>query len=140
MREACLDAGVLGIYFSKDRTPEVKRLMNAILSGKVTAYMLKHVLVEVHFHLCKLQGVTEANAQVTNFQASYPVILVDLDDSLMLHAGKLKCQHARVLSYNDCMTIAFCLRENVELHTTEKFLKDVPHNTLQRLRVVRYDW
>ncbi len=140
MKKICLDAGVLGIYFSSQRTSEVKGLMDSISAGKLGAYMLKHVLVEVHFHLCKDQGITEANTQIINFQTQYPVSLVDLDDSLILHAGKLKCQHVGTLSYIDCMTIAFCLRENAELHTTEKLLKQIPNNTLQRLRFVKYNF
>jgi predicted nucleic acid-binding protein len=138
MKKICLDAGVLSIYFSSQRTPEVKALMDSIKAGKLDAYMLKHVLIEVYFHICRDQGITEANTQITNFQSQYPVSLVDLDDSLVLHAGKLKCQHVRTLSYIDCMTIAFSLRENAELHTTEKLLKQIPHNTLQRLRFVKY--
>ncbi|NMC03641.1 MAG: type II toxin-antitoxin system VapC family toxin [Candidatus Lokiarchaeota archaeon] len=129
---------VLTIYFSSQRTSEVKSLMDSIKAGKLDAYMLKHVLIEVYFHICRDQGITEANTQITNFQSQYPVSLVDLDDSLVLHAGKLKCQHVRTLSYIDCMTIAFCLRENAELHTTEKLLKQIQHNTLQRLRFVKY--
>jgi predicted nucleic acid-binding protein len=140
MRKVCLDAGVLSIYFSNQRTPQIKGLMDLIKAGKLSAYMLKHVLVEVHFHLCKDQGVTEANTQIINFQTQYPVSLVDLDDSLVLHSGKLKCQHVGTLSYIDCMTIAFCLRENAELHTTEKLLKQIPNNTLQRLRFVKYNF
>ncbi|HME51789.1 MAG TPA: PIN domain-containing protein [Candidatus Lokiarchaeia archaeon] len=140
MKKICLDSGVLGIYFSKDRTAEVKAIMDEIKAGKVSAYMLKHVLIEAYFHICKNQGVTEATTQITNFQSQYPINLVDLDDPLILHAGKLKCQHAQFLSYIDCITIAFSLRENAELHTTEKLLKQIPHNTLQRLRFVKYNW
>jgi hypothetical protein len=39
---------------------------------------------------------------------------------------------------NDCMSIAFCLNNGVTFHTTEKNLKKIPHNTLQRLKVVKY--
>ena len=114
--------------------------MGEIKAGKVSACMLKHVLIEAYFHICKDQGVTEATTQITNFQSQYPINLVDLDDPLIFHAGKLKCQHAQVLSYIDCITIAFSLCENAELHTTEKLLKQIPHNTLQRLQFVKYDW
>jgi predicted nucleic acid-binding protein len=70
----------------------------------------------------------------------FPINFIDLDETLILHAGKLRCQHANTLSYNDCITIAFCLREGAELHTTEKLLKQIPHNVLQRLRIVKYIW
>jgi len=89
MKKICLDAGVLGIYFSKDRTAEIKSLMDEIKAGKVSAYMLKHVLIEAYFHICKDQGVTEATTQITNFQSQYPINLVDLDDPLIRFAFQM---------------------------------------------------
>jgi len=114
--------------------------MDEIRGEKCRGYVLKPVLVEAFYHLCGDAGLQAANAQVVNFIRNFPVVLVDLDEPLILHAGKLKCQHAAALSYIDCMSIAYCLRENVEFHMTEKLLKAIPHNTLQHLRVVKHTW
>ncbi|MEX2680280.1 MAG: PIN domain-containing protein [Candidatus Sigynarchaeota archaeon] len=140
MRNIYIDTGVLSNYFSSARAASVKALMDEIRDGKSRGYILKPVLVEVFYHICSDAGLQAANAQVVNFIRNFPIVLVDIDEPLILHAGKLKCQHAAVLSYIDCMSIAYCLRENIEFHTTEKLLKAIPHNTLQRLRVIKHSW
>jgi predicted nucleic acid-binding protein len=140
MKAICIDTGVLSIYFSTNKTAAVKSLMNDILGGKYRVAILKPVLVEEFFQICKDSGLQEANTQILNFMRNFPIDFVDLDESLILNAGKLKCQHASTLSYIDCMSIAFCLKQGAELHTTEKLLKQIPHNVLDRLRTVKYDF
>ena len=46
----------------------------------------------------------------------------------MIKAGLLKCQHAKVLSYNDCFAIAYALNKKFTFHTTEKGLKEIQPN------------
>ena len=127
--QVCLDAGVIFQYFSKPRPEKVSNLMNDIEQEKVIANVLKPVLCEVFFHLCKAYGKESAEIQLMTFTRSFPVQGIDLDDSLVLKAGLLKCQHRKQLSYNDCMSIAWCLNNKVEFHTTEKLLKRIPENT-----------
>lgn len=37
----------------------------------------------------------------------------------------MKCQHSNILSYIDCLTIAFSLNKKITLHTTEKNLGEI---------------
>jgi hypothetical protein len=64
--------------------------------------------------------------------------LVNIKDDLIFSAGKLKCQNRKTLSYNDCLSIGFCLNNQAEFHTTEKNLKNIPNNTLKRLKTEIY--
>lgn len=138
--DICLDAGVLGIYFSVDCTAQVHALMNDVREGKVHSCIVKPVVSEVFFHLCKGQGVSEATTQLVNLFKLYPIELVDMDQELLFSAGKLRCQHASTLSYIDCMSIAYCLASGAAFHTTEKRLKRIPNSTIRRLQVVTYAW
>ncbi len=138
MPKACIDAGVLGIHFSDDPTQEVKELMDSVLTEKIIAYILRPILIEAYFHICKLKGVEVAQITIASFIQKYPVELVNITDDLIFSAGKLKCQNRKTLSYNDCLTIAFCLNNKAEFHTIEKNLKKIPNNTLRRLKTVTY--
>ena len=136
--KVCIDTGILSIFFSKESTPEVDKLMERILNQSLECYILKPVLCEVFFHLCQLKGKDEANSMIMTFIRKYHPILVDLDEGLILETGLLKCQHHTHLSYIDCMSIGFCLNEKIPFHTTEKHLKSIPQNVLQKLNVVKY--
>ncbi|MEJ2276936.1 MAG: PIN domain-containing protein [Candidatus Lokiarchaeota archaeon] len=130
MQKVCLDAGVLGIHLSRDTTKEVNDLMNAILKKEIQAYLVKSILIESYYHLCKLKGIEIAKIVITSFLKTYPVELISIGEDLIFSAGKLKCQNRKILSYNDCLCIAFCLNNKVEFHTTEENLKNIPDNTL----------
>ena len=99
---------------------------------------MKSTVIEVLNHLCILQGKSLALTRLAELFHEYPIMQLGLDDQLINRAGILKCQHRTTLSYNDCISIAFCLIENISFHTTEKKLKKIPHNTLNRLQVVKY--
>ena len=138
MRRICLDAGVLSIHFSQESTQKVINIMNSILKNNVKAYILKPILIEAYYHLCKLQGIEIAKISIGSFIKKYPIELIGITNDLIFSAGKLKCQNRKKLSYNDALTIAFCLNNQVEFHTTEKRLKKVPNNTLKRLKIKKY--
>ena len=138
MPKVCIDAGVLSIYFSDSPTEKVKKLMGAILAEEIMAYILRPILIENYFHICKLNGIDVAQIKIASFIIKYPVKLIKPTDVLIFSAGKLKCQNRKTLSYNDCLSIAFCLNNNVEFHITEKNLKKIPNNTLKRLKTEKY--
>jgi predicted nucleic acid-binding protein len=140
MKKVCLDAGVLDFYMSENRTRQVKMLMDEVRNHVIQAYIMNPVLSEVFFHQCRTRGALEAAVQLKNLLDNYPIEFVDPDRDLLFSAGKLRCQHASTLSYIDCMSIAYCLDSGAEFHTTEKKIKQIPHNTLTRLRVVKYSW
>ncbi|MHA1674270.1 MAG: PIN domain-containing protein [Promethearchaeota archaeon] len=136
----CLDTGVIVLFTGKDVNDKIIRLFNAIRSKKITAFAMKTTILEVLNHLCILQGKSLALTRLVELLEEYPIIQVGLNDQIINQAGILKCQHRTTLSYNDCISIAYCLIENMSFHTTEKKLKKIPHNTLNNLRVVKYDF
>jgi predicted nucleic acid-binding protein len=140
MKKVCIDAGVLGLYLSENRTPQIKMLLNDVKNRLIQAYIVNPVLSEVFYHQCKKRGALETTIQLRNLLDNYPIELVELDRDLLFSAGKLRCQHQSILSYIDCMSIAYCLQSGAVFHTTEKKIKQIPQNTLARLHVVTYAW
>ncbi len=140
MKEGCLDTGVLGIYLSINPGKKIQNLIQNIRKGLTKAFVLKPVLIEIFYHLCKIEGKEIASIKIAYLKSQIPFILVDLDDSLILKAGILKCQHRTSLSYIDCMSIAFCLNTNTTFHTTEKLIKKIPNNTLNQLKIEKYSF
>ena len=138
MSTICLDSGVLSIFFTKNPTQQVKTLMLKIQKQNIRAYLPKPVLIEVFFHLCTNDGKEIAKITLVNFLKKYPLHLVEFDTNLLIHTGQLKCQHRSALSYIDCMGIAVALNHKIPFHTTEKKLKKIPNNVLDRLKVVTY--
>ena len=140
MQKICLDAGILSLFFSKNVPPKVNLLMESIKTKKIECFILKPVLCEVFFHICQLRGRDEANEKIISFIRKYTPNLVELDESLILETGYLKCHHRTTLSYIDCMSIGFCLNEKLPFYTTEKNLKNIPNSLLSKLKVVKYNY
>lgn len=135
---AILDTGILSIFLSSNPTPSVISLMRKIRKGEIQAKIPKPIIVETFFHVCKTNGKEKAQISIMNLLKHYPIDLIEFTPSLLLAAGVLKCQHRTHLSYNDCMSIALALDLKAIFHTTEKRLKEIPNNVLNRLKVVSY--
>ena len=140
MKEICLDTGVISIFFSNNPTNQVINLMKDIQQQKISAYLPKPVMIEAFFHVCKNDGKENAKIILITFLKKYPLNLIEFDNNLIIHAGQLKCQHRSNLSYIDCMGIAIALNRKIAFHTTEKKLKKIPHNVLEKLIVVKYSF
>ncbi len=140
MQKICVDAGVLSIYFSDDTSKKVMDLIQKIKQGEYKCFLLGPVLIEVYWNICKFSGIESARILLSNFLRDIPHEIVPANESLIYTAGKIKCQHRTTLSYNDCMSIAFCLKNNITFHTHEKNLKKIPYNTLERLKIARYSF
>jgi predicted nucleic acid-binding protein len=125
--KACLDTGVITLFYSENAPSSINELLIHIEKGTMQAYTLYPLLVEVIFHICKLDGKDAAIKKISNFLNEYPIKIISLDPSLCIKAGLLRCQH-RTLSYNDCIAVSFCLNHKMTLHTTEKKLKDLTPN------------
>ncbi len=136
----CLDTGPIVLFTGENPNEKIVQLFSTILKKKKTAFVMKTTMIEVLNHLCLLQGKVMALTRLSELFEKYPLIQLDLNSHLIYKAGILKCQHRTALSYNDCISIAFCLTENISFHTTEKKLKKIPRNTLHDLRVVRYQF
>ena len=129
----CLDTGPLTLHFTKDEPKDITTLMNDIKHQKTKAYVITPILVEVFKHLCIAKGKPFAESSISALQKNYPLILVSLTSDTIFKAGGLKCQYRRILSYFDCLVIAYALNEKLVLHTTEKELPRI-----QNLRVKKY--
>ena len=138
MQKICLDTGILNLYFANGTPKKVNDLISRVKKGELQCYIIESVLVELYLNICRREGIEIARITILSFIREFPHILVNLDEDLIITAGKLKCQHRTDLSYIDCMSIALCLNNGITFHTTEKNLKKIPHNTLQRLKVVKY--
>jgi hypothetical protein len=138
MQNICLDTGVLGLFFVEPQTPEIKSLISNILNKNVNPHIVKPVLCELFYHLCREFGRDISSTMISSLKHKFPFILVDLDESLITLAGTLKCQHHTLLSYIDCMSLSFCLNNKMAFHTIEKCLQKIPQSILDRLIIVKY--
>ena len=140
MDRICLDTGVLSILLSGNPTEKIQRLQKNAHTNKVECHILSPMLVETYWQICKIKGIEIAKIAITSFVRKFPHVLVDLDENIILKAGMVKCQHMTTLSYNDCISIAYCLNTKMAFHTTEKTIKKIKHSTLEKLKVVQYDF
>jgi len=120
VKKVCLDTGMITLLYSKDTPQPILQLFKNIEAEKIQAHVLSPLLAESFFHICKLSGKVAAETILATFLNSYPIKLVNLNQSLIIKAGLLKCQHAKILSYNDCFAIAYALNKKFTFHTTEK--------------------
>ena len=140
-KRVCLDTGILSIFFSNlELDKKLKNLVQQARENKLEIHILKPILVEVFHQLCKIRGKEVAKLTLMSFLNTFPIKEVNLDDHLIFSAGIIKCQHRKRLSYNDSLLIAYCLNNKIEMHTTEKRIKDIPNNTLDRLKIIKYDF
>ena len=129
----CLDTGVLTLFLSKDTPEPVTQLFKNIKEKKITAYIVTPLLAESFYHICKLKGKVDAETIIAAFLNTYPVKLMNLNQSLIIKAGLLKCQYSKKLSYNDCFGIAYALNKKLTFHTTEKSLGKILPNLKLKL-------
>ncbi len=125
MKRACLDTGIITQFYSKEPPKSILDFMNSIKAGKIEAYALSPIIVEAFYHICNLKGKASAETMIATLLKTYPIKIVNLNQSLIFKAGILKCQYRTELSYNDCYAIAFSLNKKVTFHTTEKNLNRI---------------
>lgn len=116
----CLDTGMITLLYSKDTPQPILQLFKNIRDERIEAHVLSPLMAESFYHICKLSGKVAAETILATFLNTYPIKLVNLNQSLIIKAGLLKCQHAKILSYNDCFAIAYALNKRLAFHTTEK--------------------
>ncbi|MFO8019978.1 MAG: PIN domain-containing protein [Promethearchaeia archaeon] len=131
---ACLDTGIVTQFYSKNPPKKIVNVINRIKKKELKASLLYPILVEIYFHICKLLGKDAAETRVASFLNNYSVKVINLNYSLIFKAGGLKCRYAHILSYNDCLLIAYALNKKITLYTTEKDLK----KTVPSLKVKEY--
>ena len=135
MSRACLDAGVISLYYLKDPPEKIIDLMTSVKDGQIVAIVPSIILVEVFKHLCIAGRKEYATSCIRSFELKVHPILIQLTSDLIIEAGLLKCQFRNTLSYNDSIAIAIALKEKATFHTTEKNLPKI-HN----LQIISYEF
>ena len=77
MVKACLDTGIIALFYSKDAPKPILKLMKEIKEEKIEAYIVLPIITEVFFHICKLNGKVAAESTIASFLNSYPIKMVN---------------------------------------------------------------
>lgn len=127
-KQICLDTGIITLLYSKDQPEEISKLFTQIMKNEIEAHVVSPIMTESFYHICKLIGKVAAETTVATFLNTYPIKLINLNQSHIIKAGLLKFQYYQELSYNDCFAIAYALNKKLAFHTTEKNLKKILPN------------
>lgn len=133
-KQICLDTGIITLLYSKGKPSKITTLFNQIRKDELEAHIVSPIITEAFFQICKLRGKVDAEITIATFLNTYPIKLINLNQSLIIKAGLLKCQHYDELSYNDCFAVAYALNKKLTFHTTEKNLGKI----LPNLRIKSY--
>ena len=131
----CLDTGPIFLNYAKNPPTKIYKLFEDIKKKNIEAYIVSPVLAEVYKHLCVNNGKDFAQSSINNFYERYPINIVNINKSLTMKAGSLKCKYRKNLSYVDCFVIALGLIQGIPIHTTEKNLPDI-----HKLKVITYSF
>ena len=134
-QQICLDTGPIYLNFSKVPPEKIITLFDDIKNKKLEAFIVSPVLTEVFKHLCTNNGKDFAQSCINNLYERYPITIVNINKSLTMKAGSLKCQYRTKLSYVDCFVIALGLIEGIPIHTTEKDLPEI-----YKLKTITYSY
>ena len=142
MKKVCFDKGIFLLYFSKGSIARKKilQMLKGSLEGKYEIHVLKPVISEVVCKYCLLRGKDAARNEIFALLKRYPFKEIPLNYPIIFDTGILKAQDRIRLSYNDCFSIIYCVQNKIPFHTTEKKLKQIPLSTLQKLKVITYQW
>ncbi|MBN2152116.1 MAG: PIN domain-containing protein [Candidatus Lokiarchaeota archaeon] len=124
----------------EEEKEDIVKLVSNLKKGIFHGQVLAPLLCEVYFHLCRPKGKYYASMKVSSLPAAYSIEIIHVDMRITIRAGQLKCQYQHALSYNDCLSIVYCLESRLPFHTTEKKLKTYPGAVLEHLQVVQYSW
>lgn len=133
-KQACLDTGLITLLYSKNPPKEISQLFKEIEMEKFEGHIVSPIISEAFYHICNINGKAAAESAIASFLHKYPIKLIHLNQSLIIKAGLLKCQHYKSLSYNDCFAIGYALNKKLTFHTTEKGLKEI----VPQLKVKQY--
>jgi len=134
-QQICLDTGPINLNYSKNPPIKIEELFDNIKKKKVEAYVVTPVLAEVYKHFCVSNGKDFAQSSINNIYERYPINIININKSLTIKAGYLKCNYRKKLSYVDCFVIAYGLIEGMPIHTTEKNLPEI-----DKLKVITYSF
>lgn len=143
-RKIYLDTGVIMLHFVKNPGDKIQRLysdLTHVTNAPIQAYILEPVLEEMANQICVTYGKANVELYVRSFLQNYHIHVVPTTLDLITKAGILKCRYRTFLSYNDALIIAYCLREKIDLHTTEKRMRTKFRPELvNKLKIVPYSF
>jgi len=122
-RKIYLDTGVIMLHFMKHPNDKIQQIYSRLKEGAIQAYILEPVLEEVAYHICVTYGKAKVDSYVRSFLQQYHITIVQPTLDLVTESGILKCKYRTFLSYYDALLISYCLKEKIEIHTTEKRLR-----------------
>lgn len=134
-QQICLDTGPIILNYSKNPPIKIEELFENIKKKNVEAYVVTPVLAEVYKHLCDSNGKDFAQSTINNIYERYPINIININKSLTMKAGYLKCNYRKKLSYVDCFVIAYGLIEGMPIHTTEKNFPEI-----HKLKIITYSF
>jgi predicted nucleic acid-binding protein len=129
-----LDTGIITLFYTQSSPHEIANLMEEIKLWKITAYINWLTLVEAFNNLCIAKGKNFAESTIVSFLNTYPIKLLESNQSLIIKAGLLKCQYRTKLSYIDCLMIAHSVNQKLIVHTTEKDLPKIPSLLIKKYK------
>ena len=120
---------------------KIQQLYTQLKEGAIQAYILEPVLEEVAYHICVTYGKAKVDSYVRSFLQQYHITIVQPTLDLVTESGILKCKYRTFLSYYDALLISYCLKEKIEIHTTEKRLRTkFRPDIANKLKIISYSF
>ncbi len=138
-KKVYLDTGVIMLNFIKKPPQKIQKLYEQIKNGTIFAYILEPVIEEMAYRICLSYGKAKVDSYVTSFIQNYNVNIIQPTLNIISESGILKCKYRTFLSYYDALLISYCLKEKIEVHTTEKKIrKKLRPEIVNKLKIVPY--
>jgi len=118
-----LDTGLITLLFTEGCPQQITEFFNTIKKTEVDAHVPGPVLTEAFKHLYIAKGKQFAQSCIVKVIDDYHVVIDEMNKSVLMKAGALKCQYRNDLSYVDCFLIALAIFNKYEINTTETFPK-----------------
>jgi len=140
-RKVYLDTGVIMLNFVKQPSQKIQKLYDQFQNGTSQAYILEPALEEMAYQLCVAYGKAKVDTFVHSFLQNNYIHVIRPTLNLITESGILKCKYRTFLSYYDALIITYCLREKIELHTTEKRMRTkFRPEIVNKLKIISYSF
>jgi len=130
MKTYVLDTGAISQYFAGHQ--RMTQIFSEIENESSKGLVPEPILSEFYYKVCQKLGNEVARIRFTALRNSR-LNLKKLEDSLLLEAGRLKCQFSFV-SLADSFVVGLALLERCTLVTTDKRLSEIPRLSVERIK------
>lgn len=121
MKSLVFDTGALTQYFADN--DQMREFIQRVAKGTLQGLIPAPILSELYYKICQKMGNEIARIRYVALQNSN-IELVNLEDSLILEAGRIKCQYS-FTSLADSFAAGLALLEKCPLVTTDGGLADI---------------